>query len=157
MKKIALLMATAALFSLTACDNDDDKTPEKVVVEDGTYKGTISVDQNDGTFYTQNDVEMKITLSADGKKAEIELFKVGFSTAMPLKLDMTIPGVTVEEVTDGLKISGDQIVPLAFGGTEYPAFTITGMEGKVTPETISFEMTCGEFPLTFSGTVVKTD
>jgi len=56
-------------------------------------------------------------------------------------------------LSEKLLLSGDNIIPLAMGG-EFPAYTITELTGEITPQTISCEMMCGTYPLTFSGIIV---
>jgi hypothetical protein len=36
-------------------------------------------------------------------------------------------------------------------GGEFPNYTITDLAGEVTTQSISFELMCGEYPLSFSG------
>ena len=151
MKKIALFFMAASLLAWTGCDSDNDKPEEPVEVADGTYRGTVTVDQNDGTFFNKENVDVVVTFE-DGK-AQIDLKKVKFANAMP-ELDITIPGVTIAETAEGYAISGENIVPLAMGG-QFPAYTITGLTGKVTPETFAFEMMCGVYPTSFSGEKVE--
>ena len=134
---------------MAACTKDATEDEPARLVSAGAYTGTLSVDQNDGTLYAQENVQLVFTPQADGK-AEIKMFHVSFSPKMPLKLDMTIPGVVAQETPEGLSLSGDNIVPLALGG-EFPQYAITGMTGKATPGTLSFEMKCGAYPLAFSG------
>lgn len=141
------LMAMVAL-SITACNKTEDENPngpEKNL----SYTGTLTVDQTDGAIYTQQNVGVTFQL-IDGK-AQIKMSQVAFSAQMPVKLDMTIPGITTAEDLEGITISGDNIVPQAMGGA-FKEYTIKQMKGKVTPTNISFTMMCGMFPLTFTGT-----
>lgn len=147
MKKVGFLLATMLIFSLFGC-SDDDKTRDEVVVEDGKYTGTLKVDQKDGTFYTQENVSVEVTVGEND--VEIKLFQVSFSERMPVALDMTISGITFTQVEEGLSITGDNIIPQALGGA-FPAYLITGMTGGITPETLTFDLICGEYPLTFTG------
>lgn len=140
-------MAMVAL-SITACNKTEDENPN-VPVKDGSYTGTLTVDQTDGTIYTQQNVGVTFQL-IDGK-AQIKMSQVAFSAQMPVKLDMTIPGITTAEDPKGIAISGDNIVPQAMGG-DFPQYTIKQMKGEATPTNISFTMVCGTFPLTFTGT-----
>lgn len=149
MKQVKFLFIAVIVLLITACD--DDKKNEEVTVTDGTYKGTLIVDQNDDTFYTQENVTVILNTGTDN--AEIKMMQVSFSSKMPVTLDMTIPSITKAEVIDGLQLSGDNIIPLAMGG-EFPRYTITGMTGKATPQVLALQFTCGEYPLTFSGVIV---
>lgn len=144
-----LLMALCATLFIACDDDDDDKKTDPVVVEDGTYSGTLTVDQNDGTFYVQKNTTVALTFDEKGM-AEVEMRQVSFSEGMPVKLDMTIPGITVAESESGVAFSGDNIIPIAMGG-EFPRYKIVGLSGSATPSTIVLIMDCGGFPLKFEG------
>lgn len=149
MNYFRLFLFSMAALVATACTKSDEGTGGKEpVVDNGTYVGTVTVDQNDGTVYTQENVTM--TFEQKSGTAQIKMSQVGFSQQMPVKLDMTIPGITATETTDGLTISGDNIVPQAMGG-DFPKYTIKNMTGKVTADAISFDMVCGGFPFSFKG------
>lgn len=147
-------------LSLAACKPTTPGKPDDgdIVIEDNDYTGTLVVDQNDGTYYTQQEVNVRITFDTDDNggilAAEIKMFQVSFAEKMPMKLDMTIPGVTASATNDGITLSGDNIIPLAMGG-EFPAYTITGITGEVTANAVSFGFKCGQYPLTFTGAVKK--
>ena len=150
MKQLKFLLIITIAVLTGACE-EKEPANDPVTVEGGTYVGTLTVDQNDGIFYTQDNVS--ITLEVEENSATIKMQQVSFASGMPVKLDMTIPSITVIVVPEGLLLNGDGIVPLAMGG-EFPAYTIKGMTGEVTPETIYLNMMCGVYPLTFSGTIV---
>ena len=150
MKHLKFLLIITIAVLVGACE-EKEPTDNPVTVEDGTYIGTLTVDQNDGTFYTQDNVS--IVLEVEESSATIKMMQVSFSPKMFMKIDMTIPDITTTISSEGLSLSGDSIVPLAMGG-EFTAYTIKGLTGEITPQTISFEMMCGAYPLTFSGTIV---
>lgn len=149
MKNYFFLPLVIPALLMAACTKDAPADEPAAVVTEGTYTGILSVDQNDGTRYAQENVHVVFTPGADGK-AGIKMLQVSFSPNMPLTLDMTLAGVVAAETPEGLSLSGENIVPLAMGG-EFPQYTITGMTGKATPGTLSFEMKCGAYPLAFSG------
>ena len=66
--KTLLLMALCAII-MVACENGNNNDLPKNPVDNKCYKGTMVVDQNDGTFYTQSDVEVdfEITSGKDRK------------------------------------------------------------------------------------------
>ena len=149
MKNFFFLPVIIPALLMTACNNDEPAGESVTVVAKGTYMGTMAVDQNDSTFYTQDSVNVVFTPTEAGK-AEIKMLKVSFSSRMLVKIDMIVPDVTAVEISEGLSLSGDSIVPLA-GIAEFPQYTVTGLTGKATPQTLSFELMCGAYPLTFSG------
>ena len=108
------------------------------------------VDQNDGTTFTQAEVEVDYEISDDGK-LNFVMYKVKFATGMPLKLDMVVEGVDFTE-TDGVyTLSGDGIVPYAMGGP-FEKYTITNLTGLITNDTMTLSFMCGEYPVTYNGT-----
>lgn len=147
------------MISLTAiaCDKDDE--PEKELPTptpvQNSYLGTVTVDQNDGTVFKQQNVEVKYDIAdIAGSKLDIYMYKVKFAEGMPINLDMTIPAVDFTVSGERIDISGDGIVPLAMGG-EFPRYTITDLSGTIENGTMSLSMTCGVFPLSYVGTAVE--
>ncbi|KAA6333695.1 hypothetical protein EZS27_017914 [termite gut metagenome] len=148
MKQVKILWVAAITVFITACSNEENNE-EVVIIDDGAYIGTLVVDQNDGTRYIQENVS--VVISIDTSYAEIRMMQVSFSDRMlPVKVDMTIPNVAVTTISGGLSLSGNHIIPWAMGG-EFREYTITHLTGEVTTQSISFEMMCGESPLSFSG------
>ncbi|MBR2428402.1 MAG: hypothetical protein IKB15_00270, partial [Alistipes sp.] len=112
MKYINLLFsALCALTLITACENGDNNDLPNNPEETKCYKGTMVVDQNDGTFYTQEDVEVDYEIK-DGK-LNFVMYKVKFASGMPIKLDMVVEGVDYTKSNDTYTLSGDGIVPYA--------------------------------------------
>ncbi len=149
MKKIVFLLAAVTLFAASCDKNDDGKTPGPVEVENGNYVGTVTVENVGAPDFTMDNVTVKVTFGDDGK-AEIKMELVKFAEMMP-KMDITIPGATAVQTNDGVNLTGEGIVPTAMGGP-FPAYTITGLTGSVTPSALSFSMMCGAFPTSFTGT-----
>ena len=150
MKYINLLFsALCALTLITACENGDNNDLPNNPEETKCYKGTMVVDQNDGTFYTQEDVEVDYEIK-DGK-LNFVMYKVKFAKAMPITLDMVVEGADYTEALDGtLTLSGDDLVPYAMGGP-FEKYTITELEGEITDKTMSLSFMCGEYPVTYTG------
>ena len=63
-KLIPGIMFLAMLFA--SCENGENNTLPPKPVEKECYVGTLTVDQNDGTFYTQEDVKIDYEI-IDGK------------------------------------------------------------------------------------------
>ncbi len=146
-----LLSTIATLIIATSCDTgyiDNGEHPEPPT-SDRRYIGTMSVDQNDGTIFVQESVEVEYMLF-DDSTMDIVMYQVKFAKAMPLKLDMTIPGVSSPAIENGYALSGDNIVPLALGG-EFEKYTITDMEGTIDENTMTLSFMCGEYPVTYEG------
>ncbi len=147
--KSLLTIVSIALLSLS-CENGDNNDLPNNPVESKCYKGTMTVDQNDGTLYTQEDVEVDYELR-DGK-LNFVMYKVKFANGMPIKLDMVVEGVDYDNTVAGkLTLSGDGIIPYAMGGP-FEKFTISNLTGEITTNTFTLEFMCGEYPVTYTGT-----
>lgn len=150
MKYLKFLAAAMLAVTVVACGDKGNEEGTKQP-KSSKYIGTMVVDQNDETTFTMQDVIVELVV--DGNKAEIKMNKVKFAEAMPVTLDMTIPGVTAVKTDATTALSGDNIIPLAMGG-KFPNYTITGLTGTATVNNISLSMMCGEYPLTYTGTAV---
>ena len=132
-----------------ACENGNNNDLPNNPVEQKCYKGTMVVDQNDGTFYTQEDVEVDFEIK-DGK-LNFVMYQVKFAKGMPLKLDMVVEGADYVDNDGNYTISGDGIVPYAMG-VPFEKFTITKLNGTITDREFEMEFMCGEYPVTYAGT-----
>ena len=139
-------MASAVLFA--SCENGDHNTLPSKPVEKECYIGTMTVDQNDGTFYTQKDVEVDYEI-IDGK-LNFVMYDVKFAKAMPLKLNMVVEGVDCLGAIGNYVLAGNGIVPYAMGGP-FEKFTITELVGAITNNTMTLSFKCGEYPVTYEG------
>lgn len=146
--KSLLTIVSIALLSLS-CENGDNNDLPNNPVDSKCYKGTMTVDQNDGTLYTQEDVEVDYELR-DGK-LNFVMYKVKFANGMPIKLDMVVEGVDYDNTVVGkFTLSGDGIIPYAMGGP-FEKFTISNLTGEITANTFTLEFMCGEYPVTYAG------
>ena len=109
----------------------------------------MTVDQNDDTLYTQEEVEVDYEI-LDGK-LNFVMYKVKFADGMPLKLDMVVEGVDCIGAAGHYILAGNNIVPYAMGGP-FEKFTITSLEGEVSANAMSLSFICGEYPVTYEGT-----
>ena len=148
---LRFLVIFVLAVSFIACEEENGKEEPIVDFEEGVFIGKLSVDQNDDTFYEQENVEVVIS-RVDENTINMDMLKVKFSNYMPVSLDMSINGIEIVTNEDRFLLSGDNIIPTAMGGP-FPRYTITAIEGELTSQDIAFSMICGEFPLTFSGTV----
>lgn len=149
-----IISALCALAVLTACENDDntqnDNKPTPPAKEQ-SFIGTIKVDQNDGSIFEKEGVEVEYKLNNE-ISMDIVMHKVKFAEAMPIELDMTIPGVSYLITDKYYGVSGDNIIPLAMGG-EFPQFTITDMTGVISDKTMELTFMCGEYYVEYTATV----
>lgn len=151
MKLIKMMLCAACALSLAvACDKSEDDSV--LIPVDKTFLGELSVDQTDGTFFRQQEVQVRYEMNTDATPVtmNIYMYRVQFAEAMPVKLDMTIPAVGFTVVGDAIELSGDGIVPLAMGG-EFPQYTITDLQGRIENGRMTLSMTCGKYPLSYTG------
>ena len=132
----------------TACENGNNNDLPNNPDESKCYKGSMTVDQNDGTVYTQEDVEVDYEIKGD--KLNFVMYKVKFANGMPIKLDMVVEGVNYTEVNGTYTITGDGIVPYAMGGP-FDKYTITNLTGIITDTEFTLDFMCGEYPVTYEG------
>ena len=149
MNKLRLLLLTLLSLAFVACENGENNDLPNNPEKEKCYTGTMAVDQNDGTFYTQNDVEVDYEIK-DGK-LNFVMYKVKFANNMPIKLDMVVEGVDYTESDGVYTLSGDNLIPYAMGGP-FEQFTITSLEGEVSANAMSLSFICGEYPVTYEGT-----
>ena len=140
------LMAAALMFA--SCENGEHNTLPTKPEEAECYIGTLTVDQNDGTFYTQEDVKIDYEI-IDGK-LNFVMYKVKFASGMPLKLDMVVEGVDCLGAVGNYVLAGNGIVPYAMGG-KFEKYTITNLVGTINNSTMSLSFKCGEYPVTYEG------
>lgn len=149
MKYINLLFsALCAVMLTTACENGNNNDLPNNPDESKCYKGSMTVDQNDGTVYTQEDVEVDYEIKGD--KLNFVMYKVKFANGMPIKLDMVVEGVNYTEVNGTYTITGDGIVPYAMGGP-FEKYTIANLTGIITDTSFTLDFMCGEYPVTYDG------
>lgn len=143
----------AALLFLSCGDNGGGPAPVPPS-SDEHFEGTLTVAPGTPGEFVLDGVRVIITRDKeDSSIVDIEILQVKFAEAMQAKIDMAIPGVSLSPVsTGGYTIAGDGIVPTAMGG-DLPQYTIRDLEGGVdkTGETLSFEMVCGSFPVSYVG------
>ena len=149
MKTLRFLLLSLVSLAFVACENGDNNALPNKPVESECYTGTMTVDQNDGTMYTQDEVQVDYEI-LDGK-LNFVMYKVKFAEGMPIKLDMVVEGVDCIGAVGHYILTGDNIIPYAMGGP-FEQFTITKLAGAITNDTMTLSFMCGEYPVTYSGT-----
>ena len=149
MKTLRFLLLSLVSLAFVACENGENNALPPKPAEGECYTGTMTVDQNDGTMYTQEEVQVDYEI-LDGK-LNFVMYKVKFAEGMPIKLDMVVEGVDYTESDGVYTLSGDNLIPYAMGGP-FEQFTITSLEGEVSANAMSLSFICGEYPVTYSGT-----
>lgn len=156
--KIATL-ATLALGTIAMTSCKDDTPTEDPKPDNGAYTGTVDVAPGGPMAYTQPNTEVALTVAQDNSVVEIKMKQVKFAAAMPVSLDITLPGVTLTKLdTGGYKISADEIIPIAGGGPN-EKYKITELSGTISSgdRALTFSFVCMSLPVTFTGERVSIE
>jgi len=151
-RTIYLMLAIAAI--LVSCDKSEKENEQPVQVLKSTdYSGTLTVNASSGAFDTEN-VKVSYYATEKADSASIIMYQVKFSPRMPVSLDVTVPGIVVKPTEKGAILTCDSIVPLAMGG-EYPNYTVTGFEGEIVDDELTFSLKFGSTPTSYRGQATK--
>ncbi len=149
MKTLRFLLLSLVSLAFVACENGENNALPPKPDDKECYTGTMTVDQNDGTMYTQDEVQVDYEI-LDGK-LNFVMYKVKFAEGMPIKLDMVVEGVDCIGAAGHYVLAGNSIVPYAMGGP-FEKYTITNLSGLITNGTMTLSFMCGEYPVTYCGT-----
>lgn len=110
-----------------------------------TFVGNMSI----ATFQQKN---ITCTLKVDAQgRGTLVMQRVKFAKMMPVRVDMSIAGLTVKKDRDGnLTLTGTDIVPTA-GDKSYPKKTVTNFHGTLRGGTLTANFTMSEKKVTFTG------
>lgn len=151
MKKL-LLVLMLCTFAVACTEENDDSTNNQPTTEQTsskTFIGRITVGEGSGAF-SEDSINIETSTLVSGK-INAKLLQVKFAQAMPLKLDMEINGIDYVKENDGTyTLTGNNIVPIAMGG-EFPAYTITNLNGRIIDSIFTLSMTCGSYPVNYEG------
>ncbi len=148
MKKL-LLVLMLCTFAVACTEENEGKDNNTTIEETNSvnYVGTITVGDN---VFSEDSISIETSKLASGKM-NIKLLQVKFAQAMPLRLDMEINGIDYVKENDGTyTLTGNNIVPIAMGG-EFPAYTITNLNGTIIDSILTLNMTCGSYPVNYVG------
>lgn len=110
-----------------------------------SFVGNMSI----ATFQQKN---ITCTLKVDAQgRGTLVMQRVKFAKMMPVRVDMSIAGLTVKKDRDGnLTLTGTDIVPTA-GDKSYPKKTVTNFHGTLRGGTLTANFTMSEKKVTFTG------
>lgn len=153
MKKLLLVLMLCTL-AVACTEEKDDSTNNQTTTEQTsskTFIGRITVGEGEYSF-SEDSIYIE-TSKPDGGKINAKLLQVKFAQAMPLRLDMEINGVNCVKENDGTyTLTGNNIVPIAMGG-EFPAYTITNLNGTIKDSIFTVSMMCGSYPVDYVGVI----
>ena len=142
--KIKLFATALAALALIACE----KTPTPIVPEEADYVGTVTVESSAGTVENVG-ARVEFRPYEDGT-AELTLYEISFHPRMPMKLDVTIPGLLMTCTPQKIILTGDDIVPFALGG-EFPNYTVTDLRAEIIGNKMTLNLKFGGTPTSFVG------
>ena len=157
MKKTVFILAAMAAV-LVSCDKeetDNIKQEEDVVTVNSDtvfYSGTLLANASSGDCQTP-DTKICINPSDKADSTSITIFKAKLAQRMPA-MDIIIPGITVQKNGNVTVLAADSTVPLAMGNP-FPNYTVTGFEGEILNDEITFSLKFGSTPTSYSGQLLK--
>jgi len=69
---------------------------------------------------------------------------------MPMKVDVTIPGLTMTTTAEKITLTGTDIVPFALGGP-FTQYTVTDLTGEIVGNKMTLNLKFGGTPTSFVG------
>lgn len=156
MKKTVFILAAmaAVLVSCDKAETDNGNQEEIVTVSNDTvlYSGTLLANASSGDCETPN-TTISINPSDKADSTSITIFKAKLAQRMPA-MDIIIPGITVQKNGDVTVLSADSTIPLAMGNP-FPKYAVTGFEGEILNDEITFSLKFGSTPTSFSGRLTE--
>ena len=108
---------------------------------------------SDRHFGIGSDGAIFINPSDKADSTSITIFKAKLAQRMPA-MDIIIPGITVNKNGNVTVLAADSTVPLAMGNP-FPNYTVTGFEGEILNDEITFSLKFGSTPTSYSGQLLK--
>lgn len=146
MKTFRLLAALLGLL-LVGCGKETPETP--LIPEESDYVGTVTVIYQEAPFDNEY-ISVNFTPSEDGQTASITLRQIRFVPQMPVTIDVTISDIRLQSTPEKILLSCEKTIPWAMGG-EYPRYTVTGLQGEIVGEELTFSLLFGDYPTSFKG------
>lgn len=146
MKTIRLFAAMLGML-LVSCGKETTEMP--LVPEESDYVGTVTVIYQEAPFDNEN-ISVNFTPSGGGETASITLRQIRFVPQMPVTIDVTISDIRLQSTPEKILLSCEKTIPWAMGG-EYPRYTVTGLQGEIVGEELTFSLLFGDYPTSFKG------
>jgi hypothetical protein len=154
MKKILSLLAMVAV--LAACnDQNKPQNPEEQKQAEfakARYFQVTGTNQVPSENYTQDNVTAYVVIGDE--YAVISLAGVGFSSRMPVTVDMDIDSVSYTRSADRITLSAQNVMP-KMKGAPVSRYLINQLSGYITPDSLVFTNNYGSYQnCVFAGKVV---
>ena len=153
MKKLFAIFTAALLLAACGSENKGENGKEPLVSGATDFKGTMVV-----TFQGEDVSTPDVTISVDYHKststADILFKQVKFVPQMPVKLDITVPGVTVKQNGSTILLSGTGIEPTV-AGVPYEQYLVSNLSGNIKSGYLELQLSFGDFPTRFLGAQIE--
>ena len=161
MKKIFFILAAAAMV---ACQGNNPVNPEEdknTTFAKARYfeiLGTNTVPnvegENSDQPFTMDSVRAEVLITTDST-VSVNLYQINFSSKMPVTIDMTIPDVAFSRLTNGIVLSGDNIIPM-MGSRPVDRYLISHLDGSLTADSFRIVNNYGPYQgCIYAGAVTK--
>lgn len=115
------------------------------------FNGTLVVNES----YVQDSTNCEIIFYGSG--LALNIHNVKFAAAMPVSINLTVPGIPFDGADGGFVFGGDSIVPF-MGTMPVPEYMFEKIDGSIQRHALNFSATIvGRGTFTFSGNEVKMD
>ena len=145
MKRI-LFITAAFLLCLTACKKSKDE-PEKYKEFSVTAcgKSTVLTDP----VFEQEDVVLTATFLSE-TTLRLEMKEVNFSDKMPVRINLSVSPIGYTREEKLIVFFADGVVPTA-DGSSFDMYKVTGMEGRITPDSLCLTANIGQYACRYAG------
>ena len=153
MKKLFAIFTAALLLAACGSENKEENGKETLPSGTTSFKGTMVVTYQ-GEDVSTPDVTISVNYHKTTSTADILFNQVKFVPQMPVKLDITVPGVTVKESGSTILLSGTGIEPTV-AGIPYEQYLVSNLSGNIKSKYLELQLTFGNFPTRFLGAQIE--
>ena len=143
MKKSLIILAAAICFAACNQNEPDHSEEQKTNFAAAKYFEALGTNNVSMENFSLDSVRVEAVVTSD-TTLDICLYQISFSPKMPVTIDMVIPHVTYTRTDNELKLSADNIAP-TMGGKPFDKYTITQLNGYITPDSIVFTNNYGTY------------
>lgn len=155
MKKILFILAAAT--ALVACNKNNPDSPEeqkKAAFAKANFFEVTGTNTVPSEQYTQDSVKAFVYVT-ENQFVTVELYGIGFSSRMPLTIDMSIEDIDCTRTAERITLKGDSIVPM-MGDRPFDRYIITNLSGYITPDSLVIVNNYGSFEnCKYAGKITK--